>query len=290
MLRWSNAQHTAKATTTVTQVLSTTDNAFVVQAFQLLQPLRRSAIFLVTGTRLKRAVDKIESRSTKILHLRMRMTLRFLKTTCHSDVIPKARSGRSLDYSEWDNLNITAMTTETCLTACGAKGFPFAGTEFGRECYCGVVLGNGTVAADATQCSTPCTGNSTQYCGGLDHLSLYVAKNLESTEPCGPPHFFLDPQSDVVLLLFIFYPHKDDIIHMHRILLSQNYNNEAKYIFDNLQDVYSCPAKDFFQEYAEANLYHQISFNVHFLGQKDFYIEDHHFVQDYSEVNREEQC
>ncbi|PVH95642.1 WSC-domain-containing protein [Periconia macrospinosa] len=96
-------------------------------------------------------------------------------------------SGRSLDYSQWDYLNVSAMTTETCLTACGKKGFPFAGTEFGRECYCGVVLGNGTLPADAGQCSTPCTGNSTEICGGPDHLSLYVAKNLESTDQCGPP-------------------------------------------------------------------------------------------------------
>jgi hypothetical protein len=107
----------------------------------------------------------------------------FLSLGCYTE----GDSGRSLDYSQWNNLNISAMTTERCLTACGAKGFPFAGTEFGRECYCGVVLGNGTVSADSSQCATPCTGNSTQVCGGADRLSLYVAKNLESTEPCSPP-------------------------------------------------------------------------------------------------------
>ncbi|CAI6335351.1 unnamed protein product [Periconia digitata] len=96
-------------------------------------------------------------------------------------------NGRSLEYSQWDFLNVSSMTTETCLTTCGKKGFPFAGTEFGRECYCGVVLGNGTLPTDAGQCSTPCTGNSTETCGGPDRLSLYVAKNLESTDPCAPP-------------------------------------------------------------------------------------------------------
>ncbi|KAF2730129.1 WSC-domain-containing protein [Polyplosphaeria fusca] len=107
----------------------------------------------------------------------------YLSLGCYTE----GSSGRSLDYSQWDYLNISAMTTETCLDACGSKGYPFAGTEFGRECYCGVVLGNGTLPADGGECSTTCTGNSTQYCGGPDRLSLYVAKNLESTEPCAPP-------------------------------------------------------------------------------------------------------
>ena len=87
-------------------------------------------------------------------------------------------TGRSLIYSQWDFLNAENMTTETCLEACGSKGYPFAGTEFGRECYCGVVLGNGTTSASADSCSTPCTGNSDQFCGGPQRLSLYVAKNL----------------------------------------------------------------------------------------------------------------
>ncbi|KAF2267440.1 WSC-domain-containing protein [Lojkania enalia] len=107
----------------------------------------------------------------------------YLSLGCYTE----GTSGQSLDYSQWDYLNISAMTTETCLNACGAKGYPFAGLEFGRECYCGVVLGNGTLATEESKCSTPCTGNSTQMCGGPDHLNLYVAKNLESTEPCGPP-------------------------------------------------------------------------------------------------------
>ncbi|KAF2640151.1 WSC-domain-containing protein [Massarina eburnea CBS 473.64] len=107
----------------------------------------------------------------------------YLSLGCYTE----GNGGRSLDYSQWDFLNSSAMTTETCLDACGSKGFPFVGTEFGRECYCGVVLGNGTTSTSVSECSTPCTGNSTQSCGGVDRLSLYVAKNLESTEPCGPP-------------------------------------------------------------------------------------------------------
>ncbi|KAF1987032.1 WSC-domain-containing protein [Aulographum hederae CBS 113979] len=104
-------------------------------------------------------------------------------------------SGRALEYSQYDFLDGTVMTTELCLDTCGAKGYPYAGTEFGGECYCGVVLGNGTVpAADQTQCNMPCNGNADEVCGGPSLLNLYVAKNLESAEPCAPP-----PVSSVVV-------------------------------------------------------------------------------------------
>lgn len=95
-------------------------------------------------------------------------------------------NGRSLAYSQIQ-LNASVMTTELCLNACGARGFPFAGTEYSQECYCGVVLGNGTVPAPASDCNMPCNGNSSETCGGQDRLNLYVSNDLESTEPCEAP-------------------------------------------------------------------------------------------------------
>ncbi|OCK83019.1 WSC-domain-containing protein [Lepidopterella palustris CBS 459.81] len=97
-------------------------------------------------------------------------------------------NGRSLAYSQNDGqLNNTLMTTELCLDQCGSLGYPFAGTEYSDECYCGVVLGNGTVSAPATDCNMPCSGNSSETCGGPNRLNLYVAKTLESTDPCETP-------------------------------------------------------------------------------------------------------
>ncbi|KAI0099658.1 WSC domain-containing protein [Nemania sp. FL0031] len=95
--------------------------------------------------------------------------------------------GKALFYRQ-DTLESAAMTTETCLQACLAGGFPFAGTEYGGECYCGVVIGNGTdLATDASTCNMACNGNSSEICGGPARLSLYVAKDLQSLEPCGTP-------------------------------------------------------------------------------------------------------
>ncbi|KAJ8127536.1 hypothetical protein O1611_g6100 [Lasiodiplodia mahajangana] len=85
--------------------------------------------------------------------------------------------GKALFYRQ-DSLASDAMTTETCLQACLAGGFPFAGTEYG----------NGTdLATDASTCNMACNGNSSEICGGPARLSLYVAKDLQSLEPCGTP-------------------------------------------------------------------------------------------------------
>ncbi|KAI0871876.1 WSC domain-containing protein [Hypoxylon argillaceum] len=95
--------------------------------------------------------------------------------------------GKALFYRQ-DNLDTSTLTTELCLQSCLSGGFPFAGTEYAGECYCGVVVGNGTaLASDASTCNMPCNGNSSEICGGPARLSLYVAKDLQSLEPCGTP-------------------------------------------------------------------------------------------------------
>lgn len=98
---------------------------------------------------------------------------------CYSE----GSSGRSLAWRQ-NQINATTMTVESCLFACKGGGFSFAGVEFGQECYCGVVLGNGTLPLSSTSCNMPCAGNSSETCGGRSTLNLYVAKDLESTQPC----------------------------------------------------------------------------------------------------------
>ncbi|KAK4157999.1 WSC domain-containing protein [Chaetomidium leptoderma] len=96
--------------------------------------------------------------------------------------------GRALTYRQ-DKVDGATLTTEKCLLACRDGGFPFAGTEFGGECYCGVVIGNGTFAAPAGECDMACNGDSSQTCGGRGRLNLFVSDELQSLEPCGyePP-------------------------------------------------------------------------------------------------------
>ena len=57
------------------------------------------------------------------------------------------------------------MTTESCLSACKAGGFKYAGTEYADECYCGNSFENdGGPAPDGNaQCNMNCTGNAQVY-------------------------------------------------------------------------------------------------------------------------------
>ncbi|KAK4106791.1 WSC-domain-containing protein [Parathielavia hyrcaniae] len=104
---------------------------------------------------------------------------------CYTDDSPV---GRALAYRQ-DQLDGATLTTEKCLQACRDGGFPFAGTEFGGECYCGTVLANDTSAVPAGECDKPCNGNPAQTCGGSARLTLFVADELQSLQPCGyePP-------------------------------------------------------------------------------------------------------
>ncbi|KAL2019677.1 hypothetical protein VTK56DRAFT_9296 [Thermocarpiscus australiensis] len=104
---------------------------------------------------------------------------------CYTD---DSSLGKALVYRQ-DQLDAATLTTEKCLQACRDGGFPFAGTEYGGECYCGVVLGNDSSVVSAEECNMPCNGNPGQTCGGPARLNLFVAHELQSLEPCGyePP-------------------------------------------------------------------------------------------------------
>jgi hypothetical protein len=56
------------------------------------------------------------------------------------------------------------MTPALCNRTCGDRGFRYAGTQSGFQCFCGNRYGSfGT----ATNCTTPCTGDSGKKCGGV---------------------------------------------------------------------------------------------------------------------------
>jgi hypothetical protein len=98
---------------------------------------------------------------------------------CYSEGV----GGRALEYQQ--NLDSDTITVEECLFACKDNGFAFAGVEYASQCFCSVVLGNGSVPLAASQCQMACNGNTNETCGGSSTLDLYVALDLESDQPCG---------------------------------------------------------------------------------------------------------
>jgi hypothetical protein len=62
-------------------------------------------------------------------------------------------------------------TPQSCVQTCYNQGFPFAGVQYGQSCLCGNSYGNhGT----ADRCNMPCTGDSSQVCGGYNANSVYA--------------------------------------------------------------------------------------------------------------------
>ncbi|THH32546.1 hypothetical protein EUX98_g1633 [Antrodiella citrinella] len=66
------------------------------------------------------------------------------------------------------------MTKAECANFCAADGFPYAGVEYGDECYCGQSFSNGASSNTVgwQECSTTCAGNPNEDCGGPNRLTL----------------------------------------------------------------------------------------------------------------------
>jgi len=88
---------------------------------------------------------------------------------------------------------------ESCVAACQAQQFTLAGLEFGRECWCGSELENGSqfygnfdgINSDqpfhrpnpnGVYCNMGCEGDPTELCGGPALFDLY---NFTGTYPIG---------------------------------------------------------------------------------------------------------
>jgi hypothetical protein len=77
---------------------------------------------------------------------------------------------RDLPYAVYDS---QTSTTESCIAACITKGYRFAATQYGSECYCGNAYGG---QGPAGNCTMPCPGApKTEVCGGNFENSVYVA-------------------------------------------------------------------------------------------------------------------
>lgn len=90
--------------------------------------------------------------------------------------------GRSLVEGATTDPN---MTNELCTKYCFGRGYPYAGTEYATECYCGTKLATGATKKPETDCSSGCGGNVTEACGGPTRLTVY--KTDQITGPAENP-------------------------------------------------------------------------------------------------------
>ena len=73
------------------------------------------------------------------------------------------------------------MTVQKCLAICGSKGFQIAGLARSFECQCGNMPESDFEWAWSEMCNDPCSGDSTQTCGGSNAFSLWTTlpENLD---------------------------------------------------------------------------------------------------------------
>ena len=69
------------------------------------------------------------------------------------------------------SLDQSNMTIEECVADCKGNGFRLAGLEYYGVCYCGQTVDGPQV--DESQCTLPCSANSSEICGGDNTLSVY---------------------------------------------------------------------------------------------------------------------
>lgn len=62
------------------------------------------------------------------------------------------------------------LTIPSCIASCSAKGLPYAGVEYGQECWCGSTF-SANPASDG--CTSRCGGDSGTVCGGGYRINVF---------------------------------------------------------------------------------------------------------------------
>ena len=88
----------------------------------------------------------------------------------------------------------TKTSSENCINSCKTENttlddtvfmnYHYAALEGGGSCYCGASLPK--TQLDLSECPMTCTGNDTDYCGGLEnHATVYFVENtISELFPC----------------------------------------------------------------------------------------------------------
>ncbi|WVF67574.1 hypothetical protein IAT40_002332 [Kwoniella sp. CBS 6097] len=69
------------------------------------------------------------------------------------------------------------ITPATCTNYCTLKGYGYAGTTLGNNCWCGNTLDTSKKLASDSTCSTKCSGDSSLTCGGSNLFQVYIAQS-----------------------------------------------------------------------------------------------------------------
>jgi hypothetical protein len=95
-------------------------------------------------------------------------------------------TGSFFTAADYSNQN-SYISATLCRRTCRNKGFTVAAATDGNKCACGSSLDNLGVTQPDVFCNKPCTGNTTEQCGGVNYASAYLATGPGSEPPAGYP-------------------------------------------------------------------------------------------------------
>ncbi|MCJ1290153.1 hypothetical protein MMC34_001689 [Xylographa carneopallida] len=100
-------------------------------------------------------------------------TVKAVGTYAYKGCYNEATKGRLLSGPSFTNT--TGMTVEACVAFCQASSpsQPYAGVEYGQECYCGSSISSTATTASDSSCNMLCTGNKKEFCGAGSLLNVY---------------------------------------------------------------------------------------------------------------------
>ena len=104
---------------------------------------------------------------------------------CHHNFRPAERQLQHQVCTGTEDL-CAHLTRESCGNACVRLGYHLAGVEAGHQCMCAARVQNASALTDMSECSSPCTGDSQETCGGKYRAFVFNAENR--TLPHPPPN------------------------------------------------------------------------------------------------------
>jgi hypothetical protein len=100
---------------------------------------------------------------------------------CFQDAISRILLGaKPVDYLQGD------MSSKECIYHCISGGYKFAGTENGRECWCGTSIRDDAVRLPESQCGKPYQGQPAEACGGSWAIDVFQCSE-KAESPQKPP-------------------------------------------------------------------------------------------------------
>ncbi|KAF8468573.1 WSC domain-containing protein [Russula ochroleuca] len=78
-------------------------------------------------------------------------------------------------------------SVQSCTDTYFSSGYPLAGVEYSRECYCGTAIANDGAPTPPGDCPMVCSGNSSEFCGGPNRLNVYNYTGTDLPPITAPP-------------------------------------------------------------------------------------------------------